>query len=518
MGYAIVVVCGGAMALFQVFTIVDRGHSNAFTAIAFGVFLLAMGLWLALVAPISRRARWWSIAVPGAIIAVLFALLRIDGTTSELVPRFSLRWSKTADERLAEGPLSATSHRTTVETTPYDFPGFLGPNRDAFVPNVRLATDWNLRPPKLLWKQPIGAGWSSFAVVGDLAFTLEQRGEQELVTCYDVKTGELQWADAIEARHRNRVGGDGPSSTPEVRDGRVYAQGGTGILRCLDAATGKKIWQRDVLADVGTTYDTDNHFVHWGRAASPLVVDDLVVIPGGGLEGKPKHSLVAYDKQSGEIVWKGGNRQVSYSSPSMANYAGVRQIVIVNESNISGHDPASGTELWETKWDGSSSTSASASQTVPLGDNKFFVSKGYSMGGGALFSIERDDQGEWTVKKLKHNRRVLMTKFNNVVIHDGFVYGPSDGMLHCVDVETLRDKRWEGGESVMQVLRVGDLLLVMGEWGKVSLVALDPEKYRELTSFQAIEGQTWNNPVVAGKYLLVRNGQEAACYELPLAE
>jgi outer membrane protein assembly factor BamB len=534
-GGLIVALTFGAMAYLQIFTVIDRGYSNAFTAIAFGVFLVAMGAWIVMLAPISHRAKWWSIAVPAAIIATLFALLRIDRTSSDLIPKFALRWSKTADERLAESKLipkfviqgfdqpdaklttpQPAGRTKALEPTPHDFPGFLGPNRDAYVPNVKLATDWEQQPPKLLWKQPIGAGWSAFAVVGDLAFTLEQRGEEELVTCYDVRTGELQWYDAIKARHRNRVGGDGPSSTPEVRDGRVYAQGGTGVLRCLDAVTGKKLWQRDVLADVGTDYETSSTFVHWGRAASPLVIDNLVVIPGGGVDGKQKHSLIAYNKQDGEIVWRGGNRQVSYSSPSIAHYGGVRQIVIVNESNISAHDPETGAELWETKWDGSSSTSASASQTVPLGDDRFFVSKGYSMGGGAVFSITRDD-GNWTAKKLWHNRRVLMTKENNVVIKDGYIYGPADGMLQCADLEKGR-KQWEGGERVMQVLRVGDVLLVVCETGKVTLVAFDPENYRELASFQALEGQTWNNPALAGKYLLVRNGEQAACYELPLAD
>jgi hypothetical protein len=154
---------------------------------------------------------------------------------------------------------------------------------------------------------------------------------------------------------------------------------------------------------------------------------------------------------------------------------------------------------------------------VPLGDDRFFVSKGYSMGGGAVFSITRGDDGEWIAKKLWHNRRVLMTKENNVVIKDGYIYGPADGTLQCADLEKGR-KQWEGGQRVMQVLRVGDVLLVVCETGKITLVAFDPENYRELTSFQALEGQTWNNPALAGKYLLVRNGQEAACYELPLAE
>src|SRR5262249_53753009 len=148
--------------------------------------------------------------------------------------------------------------------------------------DVHLATDWTTQPPKLRWKQPIGLGYSGFAVVGNAAVTLEQRDQQEMVTCYDLQTGKLHWFHAITARHSNPVGGDGPGSTPTLHEGRVYALGGTGVLRCLDAATGKEIWIRDVLADVGTNYDEDHHGVWWGRSASPLIVDDLVVVPGGG--------------------------------------------------------------------------------------------------------------------------------------------------------------------------------------------------------------------------------------------
>ena len=306
---------------------------------------------------------------------------------------------------------------------------------------------------------------------GRRRFTLEQRDQEELVTCYDVNTGALAWHHAIRARHYNEIGGDGPGSTPTVHEGKVYALGGTGVLRCLDAATGKEIWIRDVLADVGTDYETDRAGVWWGRSASPLVVDDLVIVPGGGPPAGPKVSLVAYNRVNGEIVWKGGNRQVSYSSPSLATYGGVRQIVIVNEATITGHDPRTGDVLWEAKWDGSSNSAASASQTVQVDDEHLFVSKGYSMGGGALFEIkhEKSDSGdgassEWAIKKLWHNHRVLMTKLDNVVMKDGAVYGLSDGVLQCVDLKTGR-KLWEGDDyGHGQLLRVGDKLLITGEW------------------------------------------------------
>jgi outer membrane protein assembly factor BamB len=200
----------------------------------------------------------------------------------------------------------------------------------------------------------------------------------------------------------------------------------------------------------------------------------------------------------------------------LTTYCGVRQVVIVNEDNITGHDLKTGEQLWETKWDGSSNSSATASQTVQIAQNRFFVSKGYS-GGGAVFELSRDDAGTWTANKVWLNHRVLLTKQNNVVIKDGYVYGLSDGVLQCVDLQNGH-RQWAGEDfGHGQLLRVGDLLLVMTESGEVVLVDLNPSEFKELSRFQAIDGKTWNNPALSGNHLLVRNGEEAACYELPLA-
>jgi outer membrane protein assembly factor BamB len=514
-----------AVAYLQIVGVVDSGTSNGFTIVAVLVTLILLGLWTAFLAPFARSTRWRILLAAAAVLVAAAALVRVKDFDGSLKAHLTWRWTPKPDVVLAARPLEQSAREIDVRPTTHDFAGFLGSNRDAYVPDVRLATNWSTRPRKLRWKQPIGGGYSAFAVVGQAAFTLEQRDQEELVTCYDVNTGALAWHHAIQARHHNQIGGDGPSSTPTIHDGRVYALGGTGVLRCLDAATGKEIWIRDVLADVGTNYEADSSGVWWGRAASPLIVDDLVVVPGGGPPAGPKVSLVAYNQATGAIVWKGGARQVSYSSPSLANYGGVRQIVIVNEATITGHNPRTGDVLWEVKWDGSSNSSASVSQTVPVDDEHFFVSKGYSTGGGALFEIkhEKTDNGdgtfsEWSTKKLWHNHRVLMTKLDNVVIKDGSVYGLSDGILQCVDLKTGR-KLWEGDEyGHGQLLRVGDRLLVTGEWGAVALVELNPNEFHELARFQAIDGKTWNNPAISGDLLVVRNAQEAACYELPLAD
>lgn len=517
---AIVIPIVGCLVIvfFQAVGIVDRATSNIATLITGGVTLILLAAYTAFLSPLPRRAKWWRIGVPVAIIAVLLAVLRIDYFNGDLVPRFTWRWTKKQDVALAERGLSPSTGAADLTPSGHDYPGFLGPNRNAYVPDVKLATDWNAQPPKLRWKQPIGAGWSAFAVQGKAAITLEQRGDTELVSCYDLHSGAPVWTHGIQARHESPLGGDGPTSTPTIHEGRVYALGGTGVLRCLDGAAGKQTWIRDVLADVGTNYEIDHVGVSWSRSASPLIVDNMVVVPAGGPPAGPKFSLIAYDKLSGDIIWKGGDRQVSYSSPSLATYLGKRQIVIVNEASITGHDPATGNVLWETKWDGSSNTSATAPQTVQVADDKFFVSKGYSMGGGALFQLHKADDGTWTVEELWHNHRVLKTKFNNVVIVDGSVYGLNDGILECVNLAT-GEERWAGDEyGHGQLLRVGDLLLVTQEWGAVALVALDPAAFKELTRFQAIEGKTWNNPALSGNLLLIRNAQEAACYELPLAQ
>ncbi|HEY2881646.1 MAG TPA: PQQ-binding-like beta-propeller repeat protein, partial [Pirellulales bacterium] len=335
-GWAIVGIAAVAIAYLQTVGVVDNGISNIATMATLALTFILLNLWLAFFAPMSGRNRAWSVAGLLALLAVAVGLMRVDGFTGNMRPRIVWRWTPNAEALIAAKPLDAgklslsfaaaanptsdsasssaasaiggvntTGAMIDVQPTDHDYPGFLGLNRDAFVPGVNLATDWNAHPPKLLWRQPIGIGYSGFALVGNAAITLEQRAEKELVTCYNLKTGELVWHHEILARHHDAVGGDGPESTPTIFDGKVYALGGTGVLRCLDAATGHQLWLRDVLADVGTDYETDRKGVSWGRSASPLVVDDLVVVPAGGPPEGPKISLVAYNKHTREKVWSG---------------------------------------------------------------------------------------------------------------------------------------------------------------------------------------------------------------------
>jgi outer membrane protein assembly factor BamB len=209
---------------------------------------------------------------------------------------------------------------------------FRGARRDGHYTSGPIRTDWTTLQP--LWRQPAGTGYASFVVAGGRAFTIEQRGRDEVAAAYDVLTGRELWTNAWNALFRESMGGPGPRATPTWHDGRLYVLGATGEFRALDAATGRTLWRTDILADAGT----EN--IQWGMAAAPLVVDNtVVVLPGGAND----HSVVAYDRQSGTRVWGALDDRASYSSPMLAMLAGVRQIATFTATRLVGLSPEDGT-------------------------------------------------------------------------------------------------------------------------------------------------------------------------------
>src|SRR5262249_8841069 len=160
---------------------------------------------------------------------------RIEVRDADLSFRIVPKWQKKPDTQLPRGDdfvrvapdaSAVAAGRTTEE--PGDYPGFLGPDRQAMVPGVKLARDSPAQPPRLLGKAKAGGGWSASAVVGPYAVTQEQRDDEELVTCYDLQTGQPRWAHADPGRFSSVLGGDGPRATPTIHNGRVYAVGATG--------------------------------------------------------------------------------------------------------------------------------------------------------------------------------------------------------------------------------------------------------------------------------------------------
>lgn len=497
--------------------IADRAASNVVTLI-FGfiafVNLLVWFVFRSAYPPLVRRLVGLTLV---GVVALGVATIRIDETTGNLVPsKVRFIWMKKADQQMtAITAPSATASIDLTKSSASDYHEFLGPGRRNGLDGINLSRDWDKNPPKLLWKLPIGAGWSAFSLVNDYAVTMEQRGDEELTTCYEARTGKLVWAHSEKARHETVLGGVGPRSTPTIHEGRVYTQGGQGIVCCLEGATGKLIWRLDLLAERGGSAAQDPSVVAWGRSGSPLIVDDLVVIPAGGPEKDKCVSLIALNKLTGEKIWEAGDRQVSYCSPILVeDLAGRRQILSVNEDNVSGHDPQDGHVIWQHPWNGSSTANANTSQPIPLPGNRVLLSKSYGAG-AMLLQLDVAADGQVEANEVWRNNRVLKTKFTNLTTRDGFAYGLSDGILECVDLETGRSRWKKGRYDHGQVLRVDDLLLVLSEAGELALVDASPEAYFEHGRIPALVGKTWNNLCLSDHLLLIRNGQEAACYELP---
>jgi outer membrane protein assembly factor BamB len=382
---------------------------------------------------------------------------------------------------------------------PAVWPDFRGPARDGrSLETIRTA--WPSDGPRRLWKQPIGLGYASFVVADGRAFTIEQRRGQEVLAAYDVETGRELWTNSWDAEFVESMGGDGPRATPTYHDGRVYALGALGELRCLDAAAGTVIWRRNILEDNGASN------LDWGMSASPLVVDEkLIVLPGG----RGGRSVVAYHKNTGDAIWRALDDRQAYVSPMLATLGGVRQVVMVSASRAAGLDLEHGSVLWEYPW--ATSMGINVAQPVLLGDDRVFLSASYGQG-AAVFEVVRTGT-RFATRTIWENSR-MKNKFTTSLLHEGHLYGLDEAILACIDAAT-GELKWKGGRyGYGQPILVGSHLIVLTEGGDVVLVKANPERHEELARFPAIEGKTWNHPVLAEGRLLVRNLREMAAFDL----
>jgi outer membrane protein assembly factor BamB len=383
-----------------------------------------------------------------------------------------------------------------------EWPGFRGSDRDGVVHGVRIETDWTKSPPVALWRQPIGPGWSSFAVRGNRIYTQEQRGDHEIVACYQIATGKPVWMHRDETRFWESNGGAGPRGTPTIAGDRVYALGATGILNALDAETGAVAWSRNVAAD------TQRKVPEWGFSSSPLVIDDLVIVAASG-------TLTAYDAATGSPRWTGPRLPGSYSSPHRATIGGVAQVLLLNASGAVSVAPDTGTVLWQYEWSGGTPIVQPA--VTPEGDVLINTISATGGGGTRRLAIAHNGEG-WTVEE-RWTSNGLKPYFNDFVVHGGHAYGFDGNILACIDLADGR-RVWKGGRygnGQLVLLADQDLLLVISEEGELALVKATPDQFTELGRFSALDAKTWNHPVLVGDTLLVRNGEAMAAFHLTLA-
>ncbi len=465
---------------------------------------LALAVWWFWLSGLSKRTKLMGLWLLCGMAAVFPVLLKLDGTSGDLSPRFVWRFAN----GLAMEVLPVSSLPQTAPTVPPgagDFLQFLGSNRNCRVPHVPLNLDWTQTPPKLLWKTGVGEAWSGFSVSGGYAITQEQRDDSELVVCYALATGKILWSHATATRFDDPLGGVGPRNTPTIVGAKVVTLGATGWLTCLDLASGKQLWQKQMLM-------VPEDMPEWGVSSSPLVFGDSVVVATGNEQGA---TLTSFSLATGARQWMIGSQKASYSSPILASVAGQETLLYFGPKDLTGHDPATGKQLWAHPW---MPKLKSPHVAIPIvaPDGGVIVSSGYGKG-STKFAVS-EEGGIWKTEEVWKTNR-MKAKLTNLIEYQGHLYGLDDGTFACFD-HVAGELKWkEGDYNHGQCLLIEPgLVLVTTEQGEVVLISPDPKGLREEARFQALdpEYKGWNPPALAGRYLLVRNNREAACYELPL--
>lgn len=541
-----------AIAVMLTWRIVDKSIAGGMMGAmlpmyAIPVMSVALVAWAVATARLSTPVRRVAMVAVIMLACSSFALVRTAGIGGGTLSEFHWRWTPTPEDRLIareareptlvprsaastsaeraavesaptvattavapkptetgnnEGAADATPSSTISKKQPAEWPGFRGINRDGIVRGLRIETDWSKSPPVALWRHPVGPGWSSFAVDGDLLYTQEQRGDDELVAAYRVSTGEPVWRHRDSVRFWESNGGAGPRGTPSVGNGRVYAFGATGILNALDARNGAVIWSRNVAMDSGTEVPM------WGFSSSPLVLDDEVVVAAGG-------KMAAYDAGTGKPRWFGPDGGFSYSSPHRLTINGVTQVLLLAGNTTISVSPLDGSVLWKHAWSGGAIV-----QPAVIGDGQVLIHSLAVTGGLGIrrLAIGQDARGAWTVEE-RWTSSGLKPYYDDFVVHNGFAFGADGSILACIDLVD-GTRKWKGGRyggGQVLLLPEQDLLLVLSEAGELALVSATPDQFKEIARLPVIEGKTWNHPVIVRDVLLIRNGEEMAAFRLPVA-
>lgn len=379
-----------------------------------------------------------------------------------------------------------------------DWPNFRGPNHDGICRESGLRTDF-AAPPKTLWQRDLGSGFSSFAVVGDRVFTAGTQNDQQVVYCLNAASGEPIWTTPIERAYPESQGGDGPRATPTVHDGRVYMLGARGRLACLDAGGGEVLWDRQ-FGDMPT----------WGFSGSVLIEGDMAIVSAGGSDG----ALAAFDRKSGEPVWKSGDDPVSYATPYPFTHDGVRYIAgfLGDSAIVSRADD--GAVVWRMPWKTAWNVNASA----PIyHDGRILFSSGYKH--GAIVLALTANSGKLDAREVWQGE-ALRNKFQSCVLDGDVLYTCDETGLKCVEFRTGKvrwhERRDESGGSYVHgtLVMAQGMLFILTESGSLIVGAASPDGFKPLARHAILSPRCWTVPVIANGRMYVRNLDKMLCLDL----
>jgi len=389
-----------------------------------------------------------------------------------------------------------------------DWNQYRGPNYDGSS-GEKILKPWPKDGPRVVWKAPLGPSFGSFAVGGGRAFCFIQRNvggeDRETAIALDDKTGKELWATPLGKATYDKQGGDGPRSTPTLDGNRVYFLGAYLVFTCLDAASGKVIWQHDLVKEYA------GKVIRWNSAASPILDANLILVNAGGAG----QSFLAFNKTDGSLAWKSGDDSPTHASAVPATIHGVRQVIFFTQSGLVGLAAKSGEILWRHPFPYQISTASSPI----VWQDVVYCSAGYGVGAGAV-RVSKSGSG-FTATELWRLKDQLPNHWTTPVCKDGYLYGIygfkdfGAAPLKCVEIATGKEV-WSqpgfgsGGGTVL----VDGHVLVQGDRGPLVLVEASPKAYREVARTQVLSGKCWTMAVVSDGRIYARNDKEGACLDV----
>ncbi|MCA8989820.1 MAG: PQQ-binding-like beta-propeller repeat protein, partial [Planctomycetaceae bacterium] len=501
-----------------------RGQAiiNLATVVVVGLSLIELAVWFCFLSRFSRKTVvivMLALIFSGVGFASSVQRVEFDG---DMNANFIYRWEKEPELQTTQGEVTQEGEQV-FEIQPTDMSQYRGSHTDGIIPGPALNRDWTAKPPRELWRTDIGAGYASMAIVGDSLITIEQRGDKEAVTCYVASTGKLKWAYEYPARFYEAMGGLGPRTTPTVAEQKVYVSGAAGDIVCLDFWTGKKIWHRNLLADLGIPNVT------WGNSSSPVLHGSMLIVNPGGAVG---NGLMALNKDTGETDWEGEGifqygpenpqNYAGYSTPIIATVDGVEQIVMFDGHGLSGHQPDNGKLLWHFGY--LNEAGVNSAQPIILEDGqRIFISASYGQGSSLVKvthtpAAEGDsaEQGTWQLEELWHDARLLRSKYASAIFFEDHIYGLDEGIMMCI--EPVEGKKlWKAGRyGHGQMLFSDGCLIILAEDGKLHLVEPNPTEFRPITEMTVLPNtsRVWNPPALSRGIVYVRDHQSMAAFDL----
>ena len=403
---------------------------------------------------------------------------------------------------------------STVTAT--EWPQWRGPNRDGVSNEVGLLKEWSPNGPKILWKIPLGEGFSGISISQGRAYTMFSKGNDEFVVCLDATDGGEIWRFRSDKNYHEGQGGNGPRATPTIDGDFLFTISAHGKLYALNTANGQKIWSHDLQQKFGSKMP------RWGFSTSPLVDGELLLVEVGG---KGEKSIIAFNKTSGDVIWSSHKDKLGYSSPIAITVKGVRQIICFTGTQLVSLSPTDGTIYWKYPWKTGYDVNAATPVFIP--PDKVFISSGYDKGAAVVqmrvFVSPDDDraatdqirekQGVVRIEEIWKNRK-MKNQFASSVLYEDHLYGFDNSILKCIEANTGEEQWKSRGFGKGTVILADGHLIILSDRGKLGLAEATSAGYIEKATAKVLGGLCWTVPTLADGKLYVRNEEEMICLDM----